>query len=85
MKRSVSSAHELLDIYQRRLKMVGKGTTHPKPEVVVGMQRLVTGLSEMPPNAMIGLEIRDGKAYFKDAATGKLVAEIPFIKFDTTE
>jgi hypothetical protein len=65
--------------------MVGKGTTHPKPEVVSGMQRLVAGLSEMRPDATIGLEIRDGKAYFKDAATGKLVAEIPYIKFDSTK
>jgi hypothetical protein len=77
MKRSESSAHHLLGIYQKRLKMVGKGTTHPKPEVVAGMRRLVTGLSEMRPDPMIGLEIRDGKLYFKDAATGKLVAEIP--------
>jgi hypothetical protein len=73
------SAQHYLGIYQMRLKMVDKGIMHPKPEVVAGMRRLVTGLSAMQPDAKIILENQDGKALFKVATTGDLVAEIELI------
>jgi len=78
MSDTESSAGHLLGIYQTRLKMARKGTTHPKPEVVAGMRRLVAGLSAMPSDAKVRLEIRDGKTRFRKASTGDLLVEFDF-------
>ncbi len=72
------SAQHYLGIYQTRLRMVEKGTTHPKPEVVAGMKRLVAGLSAMPSDAGVRLEIQDGRTRFRAAGTGDLIAEFDF-------
>jgi hypothetical protein len=77
---SETSAHELLDIYQKRIKMAEKGIIHPKPGVIDGARQLVSRLSAMSPNAMVRLEIEGGKTRFKAAATGDLLAE-----FDHTD
>jgi hypothetical protein len=72
------SAQHYLGIYQTRLKMAEKGTIHPKPEVVAGMRQLITGLSAMPSDAKVRLEIQDGKTRFRAASTGDLLVEFDF-------
>jgi hypothetical protein len=72
------AAQHYLGIYQTRLHMVEKGITHPKPEVVAGMRRLVSGLCSLEPTTKSRLELQPGWALFKIAATGELVAQIEF-------
>ena len=72
------SAQHYLDIYRTRLGMAEKGTTHPKPEVVAVMRQLVAGLSALPFDAKIRLEIQGGKTRFRTASTGDLLVEFDF-------
>ena len=75
---SESTAHHLLGIYQTRLSMAERGVTHPKPEVVAGMRRLVAGLSAMSSEALVRFENHDGKWKFRVASTGDLLVEFDF-------
>jgi hypothetical protein len=66
--------------------LIEKGLAKPKPEIIAGTKKLVAGLSEMQPDDMVSFEVQDGKAYFKVATTGDLIAEIPWIpNWDTTK
>ena len=61
-----------------RLRMAEKGITHPKPGFVEGTRQLIAGLSAMPPDAGVRLEIRDGKTRFSEVSTGNLLVVYDF-------
>jgi hypothetical protein len=58
--------------------MSERDVTHPTPEVVAGMKRLVAGLRLLDPEEGIHLDATDERAIFTRTATGKLVARIEF-------
>ena len=72
------TAQHLLGIYRARLSMAERGVTHPEPEVVAGVRKLVAGLAAMPPDARVTLDAQPGKYIFKSTLTGDLIAEIDF-------
>ena len=71
-------AKHYLFIYQRRLSMADKGVTHPTKAIVEAARELVRGLSVLPPDEKVRLEIQDGDALFKIAGTGTLIGKIRF-------
>jgi len=58
--------------------MVEKGITCPKPQVVAGMRRLVSGLQGMQPDAKVRLDAQPHRYRFTAADTGRLIGEIEF-------
>ena len=71
-------AKHYLDIYRRRVRCAEEGITHPAPQVVAGARRLVSGLSVLPPETPVRLELHSDHSRFLVAATGEVIAEIDF-------
>jgi|GEM_PF-4788333 len=67
-----------LGIYEHRLSMAERGITHPTPQVVAGVKRLVVALRQLKPEEKIHLDATDERAIFTKASTGDLVAQIEF-------
>jgi hypothetical protein len=65
-----------LSIYETRLGMIEKGTTHPKPAVIDGVRRLVAGLRKLDPKEGIRVDANKERYIFTRASTGELVAQI---------
>jgi len=72
------SVQHYLGIYETRLGMIEKGITHPTPQVVAGVRRLVAALRELNPEEKIHLDSTDERAIFTKVSTGDLVAQIDF-------
>ena len=58
--------------------MAEQGVAHPKPDVLAAAKLLVSKLASMDGNAKVRLGTVGGKAQFLNAATGELLAEIPY-------
>ena len=68
-------AKHYLDIYRFRVRCAEEGITHPDPQIVAGAKRLVSGLSVLPPDTEVRLELQSERSRFLVAATGELIAE----------
>lgn len=72
------SVQHYLGIYEHRLSMSERGITHPTPQVVAGVKRLVDGLRLLKPEEAVHLDATEERAIFTRTATGELVARIDF-------
>ena len=75
---SDSTAFHLLSTYRIRLRSMEKASTRADPEVLEGVKRLVYGLTSLPGEERIAVEIPAGWILFRVAATGALIARFPF-------
>jgi hypothetical protein len=75
---SALPAKHFLDIYETRLGMIEKGTTHPLPKVATGVRVLVAALRELSPEEKIKCDATEERAVFTVASSGALLARIDF-------
>ena len=54
---SALSAKHYLDIYRFRVRCAEEGVTHADPQIIAGAKRLVSGLSVLPPDTEVRLEL----------------------------
>jgi hypothetical protein len=69
------SASHYLRIYRIKLANAQDGTTHPKPEWVEFMRRVVAALEALNPDARIRLEVTPTRVCFSDSSTGAVLAQ----------
>ncbi len=69
------TAQHYLGIYRGRLNMAEKGITHPSDEALKFARELVSGLSELPSETKVRIEVEGDWSRFKIADTGALIAQ----------